>query len=383
MNTNGFAAFTGADASSRARSLVERVQRFNKQVVVSTGEDCVVAFSLQQEEGWGYPLVHGFMKEGRGEFAYLRKGEGGYVAGRDLLGTRGLYVDETWSCVASDHRFFPARPRLMPRGSEIETASRKVVTAEIVAEPSGLSLEEAAIRLAELLRASVKRRVADSKKVAVSFSGGLDSSLVAFIASKETSVVLCTAYAAGSRDQEQTRAAADAMGLDLVAKEIGKDDVAEEVRSLDLPFQPSPMDRTLWSLYSTTSRIAAEQGAGLILLGQLADELFGGYMKYALTAKRSPKDAEAMMRADVEECGVRAFIRDEEACARFAEARFPFADESVASFALGLPLVYKISGGERKIVLRRTAALLGLPAELVEAPKKAAQYSSGIAKLLP
>ena len=246
-----------------------------------------------------------------------------------------------------------------------------------------LSVDEAAQRLAELLTASVRRRVAGTRKVAVSFSGGLDSSLVALLASKEVEVVLCSAFAGGSRDESQTKAAADAMGLELVVKEISREEVAEELRTIDLPFQPGPMDMALWSLYSTTSRMADEQGAGRILLGQLADELFGGYMKYALTARRSPAEAERMMRADVAACGTGAFIRDEEACARFIEARFPFADESVASFALGLPIDMKISHGERKVVLKRAASLLGLPEALVEAPKKAAQYSSGISKLVP
>jgi asparagine synthase (glutamine-hydrolysing) len=65
-----------------------------------------------------------------------------------------------------------------------------------------------------------------------------------------------------------------------------------------------------------------------------------------------------------------------------AEVRFPFADERVASFAEGLPLDYKIRGGERKAVLRAAALELGLPDELAGVPKKAAQFSSGAAKIL-
>ena len=42
------------------------------------------------------------------------------------------------------------------------------------------------------------------------------------------------------------------------------------------------MDEALWCIYSATSRLAKANGARTIILGQLADELFGGYMKYAL-----------------------------------------------------------------------------------------------------
>lgn len=120
-----------------------------------------------------------------------------------------------------------------------------------------------------------------------------------------------------------------------------------------------------------------------MLLGQLADELFGGYMKYATAARKDEGLAVKMMEADVEDSARRAFVRDEEACARFIEPRFPFADDEVVSFALGLPLSYKISGQQRKLILRIAAENLGLPDELAQAPKKAAQYSSGIAKLVP
>ncbi len=45
------------------------------------------------------------------------------------------------------------------------------------------------------------------------------------------------------------------------------------------------MDKALWCIYSTTSELARRRNARMILLGQLADELFGGYMKYAVKAR--------------------------------------------------------------------------------------------------
>jgi asparagine synthase (glutamine-hydrolysing) len=121
----------------------------------------------------------------------------------------------------------------------------------------------------------------------------------------------------------------------------------------------------------------------MILLGQLADELFGGYRKYALKAQEEgPEAAERMMREDARGCADRGFLRDEAACSSSCEVRFPYADAEVVSFADRLPLDYKIRGGERKAVLRAAAVELGLPEELAEAPKKAAQFSSGAAKLL-
>jgi asparagine synthetase B (glutamine-hydrolysing) len=52
------------------------------------------------------------------------------------------------------------------------------------AEPKQITLDNAAGELQKLLEEAVKARVAGLKKVAVAFSGGLDSSIVAFLANK-------------------------------------------------------------------------------------------------------------------------------------------------------------------------------------------------------
>ena len=143
------------------------------------------------------------------------------------------------------------------------------------------------------------------------------------------------------------------------------------------------MDKALWCIYTTTSGLAKKNRARTIMLGQLADELFGGYRKYAAKAsEEGAAAAERMMRDDVRACADRGFLRDEAACSSSCEVRFPYADQSIASLAARLPFDYKVRDGERKAVLRAAAVELGLPEELASAPKKAAQFSSGAAKLL-
>jgi asparagine synthase (glutamine-hydrolysing) len=402
MRTNGFALFRGPGALERAEKAAARVGRRSEGVLFGSGPataggsaggggDCFLAYAL--EEGDLFPLVHGFADgevaaEGgrlRGEFAFVTTAEDGRVlAGRDALGTRALYVDGDRTCVASDHRFFPQRPELLPSGVRIDAGSgeQKMVKVDAAPLPDVPGMEEAARLLGGLLEDSVVRRVRGRRRVAVSFSGGLDSSLIALLAARHTEVVLCSAYTESSLDHSQAVRAAQSLGLEHRGAVIDSAAAAKEVRSLDLPFEPGPMDRALWCLFSTTSRLAAENGAELILLGQLADELFGGYMKYSLEARKDEASAIRMMEHDVVTSANGAFIRDELACSRFSEVRFPFADEGVAGLARALPLSYKISGGERKAVLRMAASLLGLPGEIVAAPKKAAQYSSGLSKIV-
>jgi len=196
-------------------------------------------------------------------------------------------------------------------------------------------------------------------------------------------VVACTAYAGDSGDVVRARGAAEAMGLALVTRELTKDDVGGALSSMDLPFTPSLMDRSLWCLYTTVSRAAHGAGARTMLLGQLADELFGGYAKYAEAKKlRGGGAAEAMMSTDLREYASRGRIRDVAACAGLVEPRFPFEARELVEFATSLPITFKIRDGERKAVLRRAALVLGVPEKVAYAPKKAAQYSSGVQKLV-
>ena len=213
-------------------------------------------------------------------------------------------------------------------------------TVPVDASPDlGGTEEEAARQLCRLLEESVARRVSGRRRVAVSFSGGLDSSIVALLAASGTpEVVLCSAYTEASTDHGYTARAAESLGLEHRGALIDGAEAARLVGTLDLPFAPGPMDRALWCLFSTTSRLATENGAELILLGQLADELFGGYMKYSLEARRDEASAVRMMEHDVAASADGAFIRDELACSRSLEVRFPFADEGLAGLARVLPL---------------------------------------------
>jgi asparagine synthase (glutamine-hydrolysing) len=67
------------------------------------------------------------------------------------------------------------------------------------------------------------------------------------------------------------------------------------------------------------------------------------------------------------------------------ELRLPFASYNVAQFALSLPVELKIerkADGLRKLVLRRMAQQIGLPETVVDKPKKAVQYATGVNAVL-
>jgi len=114
----------------------------------------------------------------------------------------------------------------------------------------------------------------------------------------------------------------------------------------------------------------------LVLAGNGADELFAGYEKYATRVR----DAQKRMMEDLERS-----LEEAKRIAIFAnslgkEVRFPFLDKDIVAAGQAIPLEKKISGSGRKVILRDTAGLLGLHA--ADRPKKAAQYSSGILRMM-
>jgi len=213
---------------------------------------------------------------------------------------------------------------------------------------------------------------------AVAFSGGLDSSLVARLASRTNKkITLYTAGLPASADMEHAKRAAEEMKLPLRPVVISEDEIIkaipEVVRAIETT-DPVPVSFEL-PLYF----VAKESDEKIIMVGQGADELFGGYARYS---KMGEEEAEKRMGRDVKELIESGINRDRNVAALFGkELCCPFLNEKVVEFSLSIPVSEKITETEKKAVLRRAARLagLGLP---TERKKKAAQYGSGIMKVM-
>jgi asparagine synthase (glutamine-hydrolysing) len=244
-----------------------------------------------------------------------------------------------------------------------------------------LDLDGWAGRVASVLQDSVGRSLAGADEAAVAFSGGLDSSIVAILVSRR--LERCTLYTvglAGAKDLTASKAGAEVLGLRqrLVRLEVVEDEVLAAANSILALIPDCRQVEASFLIPSYLVFVHAREGT--VFTGDGADELFGGYHRYL--AMEPPRLA-ASLEADVRSL-LSAGIERNRMLARSAgkELATPFLADDVVELALSIPPEHKVAGGQRKLVLRRAAELLGIPGDISNLPKAAAQYSSSVMKVL-
>jgi asparagine synthase (glutamine-hydrolysing) len=246
-------------------------------------------------------------------------------------------------------------------------------------------MQEAAETLQELLEQAVCVRVSDVRDVAVAFSGGLDSSVVAFLAKKcQVNDHLVHVSLEGQPETEEARKAADALGLPLQVYLFSEEDVARVVPKVVAVIEEAdPVKASIGVPFYWAAEKTAAAGLTVMLAGQGADELFGGYQRYVNEYLLHGEEAvRKAMFSDVVEIHESNLERDMKICGfHGVELRVPFGSYQIAEFAMSLPTELKIEKRAdtlRKLVLRKTAENMSLPTSVTEKTKKAVQYSTGI-----
>jgi asparagine synthase (glutamine-hydrolysing) len=339
------------------------------------------------------------IKRTEGNFAFVVAEPERLITGRDSMGVQPLYYgeDDESAILASERKIAwkigILNPHSFPPG-HIATVDKhgfafKPVKTIGPSEPKKMTMHQAAQKLHTLLHQSIKQRVAGLKNVGIAFSGGLDSSIIAFLAKKsKVAIDLIHVSLKNQPETEHARTVAEQLGLPLHIRLFKEEDVEKVTpKVLELVEEADPIKTSIGIAFNWVAQEAAKMELNVLLAGQGADEFFGGYKRYVdIYLAHGSKAVRREMFNDIIHLHETNLERDHKICSSHnVELRLPFATYPIARFAIDLPMKLKIERRQdtkRKLILRKMAKNLGLPKTVVEKPKKAVQYATGIDKVL-
>ena len=358
-----------------------------------------VFFRDDQEPGHPSPAGPSRLIQTPGAFAFVASLQYHLIVGRDIVGQKPLYYGLTEDgMIAFASLKSPLISIGIPDPSPVSPG--KVIRASIrgyetvndysLKQPKEepISESEATHALDELFREAVRRIV--PRRTGIAFSGGLDSALVARVARSEgLEPEAISVGLKGQPELEHAEKTAKSLGIHASVRELSSSEILESVPDVVRTIETT--DPVIVGIsvpvYFACQKVR-EMGLSYVAAGQLSDELFGGYGKFEDIALRNGTNSLGRQMFDsVVAASAKDFDPgDKLAVAAGLELCCPFAYLPLVEYALKLPasLRVKLADGEvtRKYILRKLAARLELPDSVVDRPKKAVQYSSGVQKVL-
>lgn len=235
--------------------------------------------------------------------------------------------------------------------------------------------------LAEAFTRAVEENLED--KIAVSFSGGLDSTLIAHIAKKHAETMLFSVGTKGSEDLEFAVKVAEQLQLPLCANEFEEKEILELYAKC---YSLVPLDLLHVELLVPVYKVAEQaklKGFDTLLFGSGSEELFIGYDRY-FTYYQEGRDLDLILRDEFSSLKDREIFMIKKVCRKFnIEARFPFYCRDLAKLVFSIPVEERMADRElKKCVLREVGKMLGAPEIALNRKKRAMQYGSGVHKIL-
>jgi asparagine synthase (glutamine-hydrolysing) len=323
---------------------------------------------------------------------------------RDRIGVRQLYYADTSSYVAfaSERKALwkigireePTR-RILPGSAVIISKDAQIQTFQVsdpIPQKTKIihtTMSSAVEAYRKALVKAMEKRTQDFERIGIIFSGGIDSVLIAYLAAKTVPEVICyTCGVRGSTDISYARQIADRLGLNLKISELDQEQVEKLIPEVMNVIEDSNAGQVEVALpvYSAV-RLARQDGIRVMLTGQGADELFGGYPWYTKVAER---EGYKMLRRHMVEDLLLLYKEtlereDKITMAHSIELREPFLDPEVIRVALATSLRLNVRGRDDifgKHAHRKLAQSLGIPKDIAYRVKEAAQHGSGMHGML-
>lgn len=324
------------------RALRERLEAEGREFRTE-GDTEVVAAAL---DAWGWRALQQI--EGMFALAWT-DGRGETRLARDRFGKVPLYTLSSQDLFnqgvrwASERRAFgrdaakalPVPPGAVLRVPDMQTRAYYLLDSRVA--PNGRTPPE---RVRAHLEAGVEARLQADVPVCCLISGGLDSAaILALVKQRMPDVVAYVACCGGaSEDLHAARAVAADLGVELREVHVpwpNEEDVVAAVNAIEIPMKAQVEIATLCL---PLARAIQRDGFKVVLSGEGADEVFGGYGN---TQRHAVSDAEwiAAREYQVAKMARGNFLRVNKVfMAHGVEARLPFLERPLVEYVLGLGL---------------------------------------------
>ena len=244
--------------------------------------------------------------------------------------------------------------------------------------------ERAKRKLADLIEKSIIERAQNTGKFGILFSGGVDSTLIAFLCKKYNFDFTCfTIGLENSRDIEYAIIISEKYNLNLKYKILTLEEFEDIIKNVVKILKSSEI---VWvsvgSVLYAAAQLGLQDNIKTLFGGLGTEEIFAGYARHEeALANNNFQAVHKESWNGIKNMWQRDLLRDSTISKNLGiELRTPYMDLEIIKAAMNINPMYKIDKISKKIILREIAENFGLEKEFAFRPKKAAQYGSNFVK---
>jgi len=343
----------------------------------------------------GYENIKYIINEFGGPFAfaYYNKSDNKIVLARDIIGEKPLFY--FFDKEKKQFAFCSEKKGIVDLKNICELNPREILTYDLTSNEINFEKNELNYtgkffskdysilkkETLELLEKSIMKMVPFGQKLGLLFSGGIDSTFIAYILAKNNVDFTCyTAKLEGGNIEEApdyiyAKEIAKKYGFKLKVSKVKIENLESEVREVIGLIEEREYIKVSVALpFLLSTKLAKKDGVKVILSGLGSEELFAGYRRH-----KQCEDPNLECYKGFLTLHYRDLYRDDVICmSQNQEIRLPFLDTNLINYALQIPVKYKLNldTNRSKIILRDIAKDIGLDEKYCERAKKAAQYGS-------
>lgn len=241
--------------------------------------------------------------------------------------------------------------------------------------------------LANAIVQSIKKRIVS--RFGILFSGGVDSSLIAFVSKQLKCDFTCyTVGIENSDDIAWAQKVANEYNFDFKYKILSLDELENILKNVVKVLNDADIVKvSVGSVLYAGAKLALHDGNNVLFGGLGSEEVFAGYERHQDALQKN--NFEALHKEcwnGLKNMWGRDLVRDFAIAKSLGlDLRTPFLDKDLIKIAMSIHPMLKLDKNDKKIILREAAEFIGLKREFAWRKKQAAQYGSnfvsGIDKL--